>query len=104
MYLDDKIVKQVLRHINTLTNRDCRLIIREPIGINDRLTLNNIDSEELNQTYSAVYRTAEEFEKLFQVCSDFSIVHNEALYSKDLNNRQETRQNLFILKKGVNND
>lgn len=104
MYLNDDILKDVLTEVNSLCSDNCLFIIREPISIDGKLTLKDIKSEELQQSYSAIYRTVDEFEVLFKKYLKASFFYSEGLYQEKLNNRKETKQHLFLFKKGKNHD
>jgi 2-polyprenyl-3-methyl-5-hydroxy-6-metoxy-1,4-benzoquinol methylase len=104
VYLNDDILKLILLEINKLCSDNCLFIIREPISINGRLTLKNIESDELKQTYNAIYRTVDELELFFRKYLNASIFYSKDLYKKELNNRKETKQHLFLFRKGVNDD
>ena len=62
----------------------------------------NVWSEEMGTHYSARYRTSDQFKKIFNdllIREGYNLVVDEALFPKQLNNRIDTRQHLFYLKK-----
>lgn len=79
------------------------LCIREPIAIQDRLTLKDFYSSELDDNYNAIYRTRNELMGLFEdtlFCRGFTIKTENYLFEESaLNNRRETAQYYFILER-----
>jgi SAM-dependent methyltransferase len=101
IYLNDD---QVRHLVATLRNAlaPCSLIyIREPVGLDMRLTLVRHWSEELKAEYSAIYRSRAELEQIaFGPLAEqgFRLVEEGPLYADAaLNNRSETRQFYFFL-------
>ena len=77
-----------------------QLYIREPVAIDERLTLDRFYSEELGSDYSAVYRSIPEFQQMFDaylMSAGFSVKHADWLYSPELSNRVETAQHYWVL-------
>ena len=75
--------------------------MREPCGINSRLTLKDFYSEGLQHEYNAIYRTSEEYSKLIKnFLVGFEIINEGYMFEQDeLNNRKETVQYYYILKR-----
>ena len=73
------------------------------IGIVDRLTLKDFYSEELRDDYNAIYRTRDELLEIFEDTlfeNGFSVEQEGYLFEEpELNNRKETSQYYFILKR-----
>lgn len=63
MYLNDDAVKGVLSAIGRLCNERSQVCFVESMSNDERLTLKDIYSSELKQTYSAIYRTVAEFKQ-----------------------------------------
>lgn len=103
IYINDIDCISVLRHVLDCAADKCIIYLRDPIAIEERLTLNDIWSDELNSSYSAIYRTIDEYRKLFEEAllpSGFCIKESEILYKDDnYNNRHETKQHFFILER-----
>lgn len=103
MYLNDGDVESALEQIESLCDNNAIICIREPIGINERLTLKEQFSEELKDDYNAIYRTKEELETIFKkklLNKKFKIYICDYLFSDDeLNNRVETKQYYWIIKR-----
>lgn len=79
------------------------ICMREPVGIETRLTLKDFYSDELEDNYNAIYRTREELIGLISPAllkKGFSVIHEGYLFEEaGLNNRAETAQYYFILKR-----
>ena len=103
MYLNDADVQSTLMQIERLCNEHAIICIREPIGIDERLTLKDQFSNELQDDYNAIYRTKEELEIIFKKTlanKGFSVAESDFMYKqKELNNRKETTQFYWILKR-----
>ena len=86
-----------------VAEKETILCIREPIGINERLTLKEHFSEELGDTYNAVYRTRDEiFDYLNRIFISAGYVMKEEdflFHNTDLSNRKETAQYYFLLER-----
>lgn len=103
MYLNDDDVRNLMTGIIDCMKDECFLLLREPIGINERLTIKEHFSDDMGQYYNAIYRTAEE---LIDICSSIlspygiSLVDSGAVFGdSSLNNRQETKQYWFTFRK-----
>ena len=100
-YLNDEDAKRCLRGIADLSSPSGTIIyVREPMGVSARLTLDNFWSDQLGARYSAIYRSCEEYEMLFQEMLGpfgFRISQFEDLYPADLQNRAETSQFIVMI-------
>ena len=69
----------------------------------ERLTLKDYFSDELQDNYNAIYRTQQEMLKFIKdnfVQTGFDITQQDFLFKEDdLNNRKETRQYYYILER-----
>ncbi len=105
MYLNDDDLLQTLRQIEAVCEEHAVICIREPVGLKERLTLKNFFSDELEDMYNAIYRTKEELEEEFFsifLGKNFHIENKNFLFGggqKHLNNRQETAQHYWILRR-----
>lgn len=103
MYLNDQDVMQVLQSIANICEEHAVICIREPIGLQNRLTLKEFYSEELHDNYNAIYRTKEEFTNFFTntlFFHGFTVKAEGFLFEEDaLNNRKETSQYYFVLER-----
>ncbi|HOB54413.1 MAG TPA: class I SAM-dependent methyltransferase [Acidobacteriota bacterium] len=99
IYLNDEVCEQTLANITTCCETSARIYIREPVGLESRLSLVNYYSEELHTHYNAIYRTEAELFELFNrtiLARGFKLGVRDFLYPPEMNNRPETRQMFFI--------
>lgn len=103
MYVNDDDLVNAFTQIASKCEKNARICVREPIGIADRLTLKDFFSEELEDNYNAIYRTHDEIISFFSKTffkEGFSIEKEGFLFEQqELNNRKETEQYYFILKR-----
>ena len=98
IYLSDSDVEKLLKNIRLCVSKRSRILIREPIALDQRLTLDNYWSEELKSHYSSIYRTASELREMFTMfLGSFKLCADRPLFDESLSNRRETRQHLFQL-------
>lgn len=100
IYLNDGDVQKALESVVKVASKDCVFLLREPVGIKKRLTIKEHFSEDMEQFYNAIYRTADE---LIMLCDNtlgaagFTLVESGGVFkTKGLNNRVETRQEYFL--------
>lgn len=103
MYLNDDDLLSVMSQILKAAEEHCIICIREPVGIDERLTLKDFYSEELKDHYNAIYRTRNELVNIFEktlLAAGFQMTQSGFLFSEDaLNNRKETAQYYFVLER-----
>lgn len=103
MYINDKDLQLILEQVNRITDKHAVICIREPIGIEQRLTLKDFFSEELKDNYNAIYRTREELQAFFHsalLSNGFQITEEGFLFKEDaLNNRKETVQYYYRMER-----
>ena len=78
------------------------ICIRASIGIDERLTLKDFYSEELQSDYEAIYRTRDEYMEMFARTlfpAGFAVTDQGLMYDDSLNNRKETTQYYFIIER-----
>lgn len=98
IYLNDEDLIRALQCINDMMDNNAKLIFREPIALVERLTLINEYSEDMQQSYSAIYRTKDELIGFFNLyVKRFRVSNFNKLFDDKLNNRKETQQYYFIL-------
>lgn len=101
MYVNDKDMGGFLGQLERQCEEHSKICIREPIGLKDRLTLKDFYSEELDDSYNAIYRTREELAGIFGKTlleKGFSVDEEGFLFEESvLNNRKETAQYYFVL-------
>ena len=100
-YLNDSQFHKVIHNLIELSAENSTILLREPIGSEKRLSLNEIWSEDLNTTYSAIYRSLDEFVSVFQTLEPHGITLEEhgPLYPDKLRNRVDTHHHYFLLKR-----
>lgn len=68
MYINEDELKESYRLLRNLVNKDSLFYFEESVGKKERLTLNHIWSEDLQDYYGAIYRTREEYKSLIDEC------------------------------------
>jgi len=102
IYLNDDEVDRALRCMAEVCAPQARIVLREPVGIADRLTISEHYSEEMEQTYSAIYRTEEELIRRIGHelgTRGFHVSDAGDVYEAALNNRAETIQRWFVMER-----
>lgn len=64
MYINEDELKESYRLLRNLVNKDSLFYFEESVGKKERLTLNHMWSEDLQDYYGAIYRTREEYKSL----------------------------------------
>ena len=101
MYLNDEDFEKALQDMQRVAGQNCELYIKESMGIKERLTLYKFFSEGLNQHYSAIYRSIEEYRKSFEraFAAACVLVEEGILFDDDLRNHTETTDYYFVWKR-----
>ncbi|RII78731.1 class I SAM-dependent methyltransferase [Pseudomonas monteilii] len=102
MYLNDQDCVRVLAQAAHLCAPGGHIYLREPVGVQERVTLDRFYSHELKHEYSAIYRTIDELDQLLEHAlkpSRFTVHIAEFLFPGDLEKRAETRQYYSIMQK-----
>lgn len=103
IYINDRDLMTVMKQLIEVSEKHSIICIREPLGIDERLTLRGFYSEELKDNYNAIYRTRDELMQVFDktlLQAGFKMTQSGFLFSEDeLNNRKETAQYYFILER-----
>lgn len=102
IYLNDDELQKTLAAYNSLANLGCRILLREPVGTQGRLTIKEHFSEDMNQHYNAIYRTQNELLSFIQaemLNHGTRLIDSGDLYPPALNNRADTKQMWFLLEK-----
>lgn len=66
MYIDDNELKECFYQLGNILNKEAVVYIEESVGVTERLTLDGIWSENLGDSYHAIYRTKDEYMSLLQ--------------------------------------
>lgn len=102
MYINDNDLAQCMMNLEELIAIGGRICIKESVGLQDRLTLNKIYSEELKSQYSAIYRGVEEYNILFRdvfPSEKYNIAYADVMWQGDLANRKETTAYFWIIER-----
>lgn len=101
IYLNDEDVERAFRCMAASSAPHSRILLREPMALDTRLTLQHHPSEELQHEYNAIYRTRDELEHLMAstlLRAGFTIREEGDLFlDSSMNNRTETRQRWMML-------
>lgn len=100
IYINDEQLDKVFQTINNVSSEGTILYLREAVAINERLTLKEFYSNELNDDYSAIYRTETDYFKLFDSLEEFKLLKSGNVYDKTVHDRAETVHKYYILKRG----
>lgn len=98
-YLNDDDCAQLLHTIGTLGSSTSQVYIREPMARVERLTFDEHWSDDLASSYSAVYRSVDQYAEMIEhylLSAGFTVVSTFEL-SAHLSNRSETGQFVFLL-------
>jgi SAM-dependent methyltransferase len=100
IYLNDDAVLRALNCMAMVAARKAMIVVREPIALQNRLTLQENFSEDMDQNYSAIYRTEPELLAMFDATIGyvgFRLIDSGDVYQEsELNNRSETKQRWFL--------
>jgi 2-polyprenyl-3-methyl-5-hydroxy-6-metoxy-1,4-benzoquinol methylase len=103
IYLNEEDVFETLRRVAEVAAPQCRLMIREPVAIGERLTIKEHFSSDLEQVYNAIYRTESELmlmisETLEQ--ANFKLLDSGYVFDQpEMNNRSDTVQKWYVLER-----
>ena len=103
IYLNDDHVRHMVATLGNALAASALIYLREPVGLETRLTLDGHWSEELKAPYSAIYRSRVELEQIVfapLAAQGFRRVEEGPVYAEAaLNNRSETRQFYFVMER-----
>lgn len=101
MYMNDAELEHTLRLAPRLMKERAIILLQDSMGLGKRLTLDQFPSESLQSTYSAIYRTKEEYEKLYSPLVEAGFVYIEEAQLPDFGNPYSDSERRFcILKRG----
>jgi len=100
IYLNDKEIDKLIKNMQNYSKKGAILILRDGTGIKGRFEIINKFSENLKANYSAMYRTREEYIKIFKKVG-FGIVKDENMFGEEcqLNRFPETRLRIYKFEK-----
>jgi O-methyltransferase involved in polyketide biosynthesis len=102
-YLNDEDIGRALDGIASVVAPDAVVYLREPVGVEERLTLRDHWSNELDAAYSAVYRVADDYRQALGprfLDRGFELVHDAPL-DPMLANRAQTTQHFFVMRRSA---
>lgn len=92
MYMNDDELSASLEKLTDMFCGNCVFYITETVGLEQRLTLREFYSETLACSYDAIYRTPEEYKKLFQVIEKHGYQVAEQGFLPKLNDEEAFRE------------
>lgn len=103
MYLNDDDCLNVMKKIARIGGKNSVFCMIESMAQEDRLTLNEFYSDELKQSYSAIYRSVAEYKSIMESAfgQDYDVIYEEVLDFEDgLQKKREqvTMEHCFIWK------
>lgn len=99
-YINTEDIKGIFKNFEQTLEHQGEIYIRLPIALENDLVLLDEWSEELADNYNAIYRNVDFYMEIFdEVFTSIQVVEQSMLYPENLNNRKETAQYYFILKK-----
>lgn len=102
MYINDEDLEYAFRRIPGLMSPRATILFQESVGLEERLTLDGITSEALQTSYSAIYRTREEYMQLYQPLFDAGFEIDEEAKFPDFGNAYADSERRFcIMKRGT---
>ena len=103
IYLNEDAALQALRCMARVIASKGLVLLREPVGIYRRLTICEHYSDDMEQDYSAIYRTRNELDALVLKAMPknlFRLVASGDVYEQEsLNNRSDTKQQWLLLER-----
>ena len=100
VYINDEEIPGCIRAADCLLKPGGRFYLREPVGREQRLTLNGIYSDELASQYSAIYRSIDEYQALWvRYLKTYKCIASDELWKQDLANRKETTAYYWLWEK-----
>ncbi len=102
MYINDSDLEHGIKNILEVCDKTCEVYLKESMASTERLTLDGFYSDSLSQDYTAIYRDIAEYRDLVKkyfIKDGFIIKEEGELFQEELQNRKETLDYYFILKK-----
>lgn len=99
MYINEKDLGECFSRLENLLNPGAIVYMEESVGVLERLTLNNVWSEALDDNYVAIYRTKEEYLSLLKPLLDkCDLIEENYFYNLDKNELSETSHWYVIMR------
>lgn len=89
MYINDDELLKCFEGLLNLLAPQCIMYLTETVGVENRLTLNRIPSQALKSDYDAIYRTSNEYNKLYEIFTDEGFNVKKQDYLPRLNDTKE---------------
>lgn len=100
MYINDKDLLNCIGNVGALLKENGLFYVKESIACGKRLTLKHVYSDELSSYYSAIYRSAAEYEMLLNQMGDFyEMIQKGEMWEVELKNRKETSVYYWVMRK-----
>ena len=100
LYLSNKDIKNLVSEIPKYSKKNTRLVLREPTGVNGQHTIIDKYSENLNESYSAIYRTRQDLISIFEEMGFFLDMDDDMFKDgSPLNKWEETKLRLYLFTK-----
>ena len=97
IYLNDEDISQMIKEINKISSKNKIIYIRETISVmNNRLTLKDFYSKDLDANYNVIYRTKDELLDFFKEFENITNIKTDKIH-ESLNKHDETGYRYFIL-------
>lgn len=100
IYLNDEAALRSLNRLAMAAAKNARIVVREPVALQNRLTLQEYFSDDMDQNYSAIYRSESELLAMFDATIKlfgFRLKEYGDVYTEtELNNRKETKQRWYL--------
>ena len=100
IYMTDSECESLLSNCQIMTDQKSVILLRDATGVLNRHEIRNKYSEDLDDYYSATYRTATGYRNIFKKFG-FSLIRDEDMFPENspLNKWKETRLRLYKFKK-----
>lgn len=100
VYLNDNQADLLVEHLPAFCHASTIVLVRDGTGIHGRHEINDRFSSHLNVNYSATYRTAGDFERMF-AAQGFALNRHENMFEEGcvLNKYPETRLRIYEFKR-----
>jgi ubiquinone/menaquinone biosynthesis C-methylase UbiE len=99
VYMNDDQAEKLVSGLSRFCHPQTRVLLRDGTGIGKRHEINNRFSQHLQANYSATYRTAEQYQALFER-HGFEFLRHENMFPEDcaLNKYPETRLRVYEIR------
>ncbi|MCU0689848.1 MAG: class I SAM-dependent methyltransferase [Polyangiaceae bacterium] len=96
VYMNDDQAEKLTPRLATLCHSDTRVVVRDGTGLRERFEIDDRPSEHLGTSYSATYRTAAQYQAMFER-SGFELLRHENMFDErcPLNKFAETRLRIY---------